>query len=142
MSALSRRATLAVPAAIVAAPALPASAAQPDAEVIRLAAEVVRCEAAYVASYCPEARTAEEEAARAPEQGRLAALPGAATDALALVAPRPRFIGSPGWVRSSAWVWLFSSTDSTSACLGGLPLIFLPPSKPGGSMRRPLFPGS
>ena len=35
-------------------------------------------------------------------------------------AQRPRFIGSPGWVQSSAWIWLFSSTDSTSACSGGL----------------------
>ena len=31
----------------------------------------------------------------------------------------PFFIGSPGWVRSSAWIWLFSSTDSTTACAGG-----------------------
>jgi len=30
------------------------------------------------------------------------------------------FIGSPGWVRSSAWIWLFSSTDSTNAFSGGL----------------------
>ena len=36
------------------------------------------------------------------------------------VPQRPRFIGSPGWVRSSAWIWLFSSTDSTRACSGGL----------------------
>ena len=32
---------------------------------------------------------------------------------------RPSFIGSPGWVRSRAWIWLFSSTDSTTACAGG-----------------------
>ena len=32
---------------------------------------------------------------------------------------RPFFIGRPGWVRSSAWIWLFSSTDSTTACAGG-----------------------
>ena len=25
------------------------------------------------------------------------------------------FSGSPGWVRSSAWIWLFSSTESTMA---------------------------
>jgi hypothetical protein len=34
-------------------------------------------------------------------------------------AQRPGFIGSPGWVRSSAWIWLFSSTDGTTACSGG-----------------------
>ena len=27
----------------------------------------------------------------------------------------PGVIGSPGWVRSSAWIWLFSSIDSTTA---------------------------
>ena len=32
----------------------------------------------------------------------------------------PFLIGSPGWVRSSAWIWLFSSTESTIACAGGL----------------------
>src|ERR1035437_8570118 len=37
-----------------------------------------------------------------------------------MVAPRPFFIGSPGWVRSSACIWLFSSTHNTSACSGGL----------------------
>ena len=32
------------------------------------------------------------------------------------IAPnRPFFIGRPGSVRSSAWIWLFSSTDSTMA---------------------------
>jgi hypothetical protein len=31
--------------------------------------------------------------------------------AVAFVIVRPGFIGSPGWVRSSAWIWLFSSTD-------------------------------
>jgi hypothetical protein len=29
--------------------------------------------------------------------------------------PGPFFNGRPGWVRSSAWIWLFSSTDSTMA---------------------------
>ena len=29
------------------------------------------------------------------------------------------FIGSPGWVRSSAWIWLFSSTERTTAWAGG-----------------------
>src|ERR1700751_6042749 len=33
--------------------------------------------------------------------------------------PRPAFNGSPGWVRSSARIWLFSSTDKTRACSGG-----------------------
>src|SRR5215471_9194386 len=28
--------------------------------------------------------------------------------------------GRPGCVRSSAWIWLFSSTDSTTALFGGL----------------------
>ena len=32
---------------------------------------------------------------------------------------RPGLIGSPGWVRSSAWIWLFSSIDSTTAWAGG-----------------------
>ncbi len=31
------------------------------------------------------------------------------------VPARPFFIGRPGWVRSSAWIWLFSSTESTMA---------------------------
>ena len=31
----------------------------------------------------------------------------------------PGFSGRPGWVRSSAWIWLFSSTDSTTAWAGG-----------------------
>jgi len=31
----------------------------------------------------------------------------------------PGLIGNPGWVRSSAWIWLFSSIDSTTACAGG-----------------------
>ena len=35
-----------------------------------------------------------------------------------IVPQRPFFIGSPGWVRSSAWICDFSSTDSTSACSG------------------------
>ena len=34
-------------------------------------------------------------------------------------AGRPFFIGRPGCVRSSAWIWLFSSTESTTACAGG-----------------------
>ena len=37
-----------------------------------------------------------------------------------MVPQRPFLIGSPGCVRSSAWIWLFSSTHSTSACCGGL----------------------
>src|SRR5215217_8578524 len=28
-------------------------------------------------------------------------------------------MGRPGWVRSSAWIWLFSSIDSTTAWAGG-----------------------
>ena len=35
------------------------------------------------------------------------------------VPARPGFIGRPGWVRTRAWIWLFSSTESTTACLGG-----------------------
>jgi hypothetical protein len=31
------------------------------------------------------------------------------------VPARPGFIGKPGWVRSSAWIWLFSSTERTTA---------------------------
>src|ERR1700732_503794 len=37
-----------------------------------------------------------------------------------MVPARPFFIGSPGWVRSSAWIWLFSSTERTMAWSGGL----------------------
>lgn len=40
--------------------------------------------------------------------------------AVALVIIRPFFIGRPGCVRSSAWIWVFSSTESTSARSGGL----------------------
>src|SRR5918993_1405585 len=36
-----------------------------------------------------------------------------------MVPARPRFMGRPGWVRSSAWIWLFSSIDSTTAWAGG-----------------------
>jgi hypothetical protein len=36
-----------------------------------------------------------------------------------IVWARPFFVGKPGWVRSRAWIWLFSSNDSTSACSGG-----------------------
>ncbi len=36
-----------------------------------------------------------------------------------IVPARPFFIGRPGWVRSSAWIRLFSSTESTMACAGG-----------------------
>ncbi len=32
----------------------------------------------------------------------------------------PGFMGRPGWVRSSAWIWLFSSIESTTAWSGGL----------------------
>ncbi len=31
----------------------------------------------------------------------------------------PGFIGSPGWLRFSAWIWLFSSTENTMAFSGG-----------------------
>jgi len=34
-------------------------------------------------------------------------------------AQRPFFIGSPGWVRSSAWIWFFSSMLRTTAWAGG-----------------------
>jgi hypothetical protein len=37
-----------------------------------------------------------------------------------MVPQRPFFIGKPGWVRSSVWIWLFSSLDRTTACSGGL----------------------
>ena len=36
-----------------------------------------------------------------------------------MVPALPGLSGSPGWVRSSAWIWDFSSTESTTACLGG-----------------------
>jgi hypothetical protein len=38
---------------------------------------------------------------------------------MGLVPARPGFIGKPGWVRSRAWIWLFSSTDRTMAWSGG-----------------------
>jgi len=36
-----------------------------------------------------------------------------------LVPARPRFMGKPGCVRSSAWIWDFSSIDRTTAWAGG-----------------------
>src|SRR6266542_3160326 len=36
-----------------------------------------------------------------------------------MVPARPFFIGSDGLVRSRAWIWLFSSTHSTTALSGG-----------------------
>ena len=36
-----------------------------------------------------------------------------------IVPARPGFIGNPGWVRSRAWIWLFSSTERTTAWAGG-----------------------
>src|ERR1700749_3128733 len=36
-----------------------------------------------------------------------------------MVPARPFFIGKPGWVRSSSWIWLFSSTERTTAWAGG-----------------------
>lgn len=36
-----------------------------------------------------------------------------------MVAARPVLRGSPGWVRWSAWIWLFSSSESTMAWSGG-----------------------
>src|SRR5271157_387347 len=36
-----------------------------------------------------------------------------------MVPQRPFLIGNPGCVRSSAWIWLFSSTQRTIACCGG-----------------------
>ena len=42
--------------------------------------------------------------------------------ALVVVGPGGRptgFRAKPGWVRSSAWIWDFSSTESTTAWAGG-----------------------
>src|SRR5450755_3985936 len=36
-----------------------------------------------------------------------------------MVPQRPFLMGNPGWERSSAWIWLFSSTHNTIACCGG-----------------------
>jgi len=36
-----------------------------------------------------------------------------------MVRQRPGLIGNLGWVRSKAWIWLFSSIDNTTACAGG-----------------------
>src|SRR3984957_8113226 len=33
---------------------------------------------------------------------------------MSIVPARPFFIGRLGWVRSSAWIWLFSSTERTT----------------------------
>lgn len=38
---------------------------------------------------------------------------------MATPATWPGRIGSMGWLRSNAWIWLFSSTQSTTACSGG-----------------------
>src|SRR5437879_13847615 len=35
-----------------------------------------------------------------------------------IVPARPFFMGKPGWVRSSAWIWLFSSNDRTMEVAG------------------------
>src|SRR3982074_1020844 len=37
-----------------------------------------------------------------------------------MVPQRPGLIGRPGWVRSSAWIWDFSSIDRTTGCAGGV----------------------
>ena len=52
---------------------------------------------------------------RREQRGRAVALVVVGHRAAAPVAS----CGSPGWVRSSAWIWLFSSTDRTTACAGG-----------------------
>ncbi len=40
---------------------------------------------------------------------------GAMANIIVVIVPaRPRFIGKPGWVRSTAWVWLFLSSESTA----------------------------
>jgi hypothetical protein len=45
---------------------------------------------------------------------------GRRTVALVIMVPaRPFFMGKPGWLRSRAWIWLFSSTERTSALSGG-----------------------
>src|SRR5207248_4674207 len=36
-----------------------------------------------------------------------------------IVPHRPFFRGRPGWVRSKAWIWLFSSTHNTIPFCGG-----------------------
>src|SRR5262245_10867293 len=36
-----------------------------------------------------------------------------------MVWQRPGLIGSPGWLRSRVWIWLFSSIDNTTAWAGG-----------------------
>ena len=50
-----------------------------------------------------------EQVERRKQSGR-----GMANIIVGHVATRPRFIGKPGWVRSSAWVWLFLSSESTA----------------------------
>ena len=40
-------------------------------------------------------------------------------DEFAVAVALPGLIGNPGWVRSSAWIWLFSSIDSTTVWAGG-----------------------
>src|SRR6266478_3241607 len=39
-----------------------------------------------------------------------------------MVPARPFFIGNPGWVRSSAWIWLFSSTAGAPLSVVGMAL--------------------
>ena len=43
-----------------------------------------------------------------------------ALESSVIVPARPFFMGRPGRVRSSAWIWLFSSTQRTKALSGGL----------------------
>ena|SRR5271163_4069018 len=47
-----------------------------------------------------------------------------------MVPARPFLIGSPGWVRSSAWTWLFSSTLSTFRDRGRVALARLAAGEP------------
>ena len=57
----------------------------------------------------------------------------------ATVPARPFFTATPGWVRSSAWIWLCSSTDRTTACAGSPREAAARAS--GGRSRRPRFEG-
>jgi hypothetical protein len=50
------------------------------------------------------------------EQGGCAVALVVVGDALDVAEP----MGSMGWVHSRAWIWLFSSTQSTTALSGGL----------------------
>src|SRR5271167_4113770 len=62
--------------------------------------------------------TAEDDAIEGVEGGKQGGR-AVALVVMRLVPHLPGLSGRPGWVRSSAWIWDFSSIDSTTAWAGG-----------------------